>query len=113
MPKRQHAYPRSVHDAAQLLGAEIRQARIERRWPVRELAERAGISTDTLRKVELGNPTVTLGTAFDVATLVGVPLFYPDSSRLADEAAARQRRPTLLPQAVRTRERERGLDNDF
>lgn len=110
MPKREHAYPRTVHDAAQLLGGEIRRSRIERRWSVRELAERAGISTDTLRKVELGNPTVTLGTAFDVATLVGVPLYYPDSFRLADEAA-RQRRPTLLPRAVRRGERE--LDNDF
>jgi hypothetical protein len=53
---------------------------------------------------------VALGTAFDVATLVGVPLFYDDSSRLADEAA-RARRPTLLPRAVRHRRGE--LDNEF
>jgi len=110
MPKRKHAYPPAVHQAAELLGAEIRQARTARRWTVRELAERAGISTDTLQKVEHGNPTVALGTAFDLATLVGVPLFYSDGSRLADEAA-RLRRPTLLPQAVRERHRE--LDNDF
>lgn len=108
--KRQHAYPPTVHQAAELLGAEIRQARIARRWTVRELAERAGISTDTLQKVERGNPTVTLGTAFDLATLVGVPLFYADGSRLADEAA-RLRRPTLLPRAVRQRQQE--LDNEF
>jgi transcriptional regulator with XRE-family HTH domain len=110
MSKRQHAYPATVHEAAELLGAEIRQARIARRWTVRELAERAGISPATLQKVERGNPSVSLGTAFDVAVLVGVPLFYADSSRLADEAA-RIRRPTLLPRAVRHSGGE--LDNEF
>ena len=110
MPKRQHAYPPTVHEAAELLGAEIRQARIARRWTVRELAERAGISPATLQKVERGSPSVSLGTAFDAATLVGVPLFYADGSRLAEEAA-RLRRPTLLPRAVRHPRRE--LDNEF
>lgn len=110
MSKRQHAYSTTVHDAAGLLGAEIAQARIARRWTVRELAERAGVSPATLQKVERGNPSVALGTAFDVATLVGVPLFYADGSRLADEAA-RARRPTLLSRAVR---HPRGkLDNEF
>jgi transcriptional regulator with XRE-family HTH domain len=110
MPKRQYAYPPTVHEAAELLGAEIAQARLARRWTVRELAERAGVSPATLQKVERGNPSVALGTAFDVATLVGVPLFYADDSRLADEAA-RLRRPTLLPRAVRHPRGE--LDNEF
>jgi transcriptional regulator with XRE-family HTH domain len=110
MAKRQHAYPPTVHEAAELLGAEIKRARLARRWTVRELAERAGISPATLQKVERGNPSVSLGTAFDVATLVGVPLFYTDGSRLADEAA-RARRPTLLPRAVR--HPKQGLDNEF
>jgi transcriptional regulator with XRE-family HTH domain len=110
MPKPRRPHPPTVHDAAELLGAEIVQARIARRWTVRELAERAGISPATLQKVERGNPRVALGTAFDVATLVGVPLFYADASRLADEAA-RARRPTLLPRAVRHPRGE--LDNDF
>ena len=111
MPKRAHAYPRTVRQAAQLLGSQIKQARIERRWTVRELAERAGVSTNTLLKVERGDPTVTLGTAFDVATLVGVPLFYEDRSRLAQEVARSRDRAALLPQSVRQREEE--LDDDF
>ena len=110
MSKRQHVYPPTVREAAELLGAEVRRARLERRWTVRELAERAGISPTTLQKVERGDPSVSLGTAFDAATLVGVPLFYTDDSRLADEAA-RLRRPTLLPRAVRRPRRE--LDNEF
>lgn len=111
MPKRTHAYPKSVNRAADLLGSQIKQARLERRWPVRELAERAGISTNTLRKVEQGDPTVMLGTALDVASLVGVPIFYEDPSRLAQEAHRSRERAVLLPQSIRSRDRD--LDNDF
>lgn len=110
MSKRQHTYSPTVYDAAVLLGAEITQARLARRWTVRELSERAGISPATLQKVERGKPSVALGTVFDVATLVGVPLFYADGSRLADEAA-RARRPTVLPRAVRHPKRK--LENEF
>ncbi|MBA2317861.1 MAG: helix-turn-helix transcriptional regulator [Euzebyales bacterium] len=51
------------------------RARRERRWTVAALAERAGISPVTLRKVEKGDPTVALGAAFEVATLLGIHLF--------------------------------------
>lgn len=89
----------------------MREARVERRWTVRELAERAGISTSTLQKVEQGDPSVTLGVAFDVATLVGVPLFDLDRSRLGAELARRRDRLALLPQRVRDPEAD--LGNEF
>lgn len=111
MAKKTRAYSRTVAHAAQLLGLQVRQARIERRWSVRELAERAGISTGTLLKVEHGDPTVSLGVAFDVATLVGVPLFYEDRSRLATELTRSRELVTLLPQSVRARASD--LDDDF
>jgi transcriptional regulator with XRE-family HTH domain len=78
---------------------------------VRELAERAGISTNTLRKVEQGDPSVALGTALDVASLLGVPLYHEEPSRLAAEAAHGRERMMLLPQRVRQREGD--LDNEF
>jgi transcriptional regulator with XRE-family HTH domain len=111
MAKVRHVYSRTVTAAAELLGAEVRRARLERRWSVRELAERAGVSTGTLQKVEHGDPSVSLGTAFDAAALVGVPLFYSDRERLTDEAVRARRRPVLLPSAVRRRARD--LDNAF
>jgi transcriptional regulator with XRE-family HTH domain len=95
---------------AELLGSQVREARIGRRWSVRGLAERAGISTSTLLKVEGGDPSVTLGVALDVATLVGVPLFDEDRARLGAELARRRDRLTLLPQRVR---REGDLGNEF
>jgi transcriptional regulator with XRE-family HTH domain len=111
MAKRIHTYPKPVLHAAELLGAQVREARLQRRWSVRELAERAGISTGTLHKVERGDPSVLLGTAFDVATLVGVSLYHDDRSRLADEALRSRSRLALLPRAVRPRASD--LDNEF
>jgi transcriptional regulator with XRE-family HTH domain len=111
MPKRTRAYSRTVRQAAELLGSQVREARIERRWTVRELAERAGISTSTLLKVEQGDPSVTLGVAFDVAALVGVPLFYEDRASLGVELVRRRDRLTLLPQRVR--EPKGDLGNEF
>jgi len=103
MPKRTREYPRIVKQAAALLGSEVRQGRVERRWTIRELAERAGVSANTLRRVESGDPSVSLGVAFDVAALVGVPLFYEEPGRLAAEAARSRERAELLPSRVRRR----------
>jgi len=111
MAKRARAYSRTVRQAAELLGSQVREARIERRWTVRELAERAGVSTSTLQKVERGDPSVTLGVALDVASLVGVPLFTEDRPGLARELARRRDRLALLPQRVR--ESRDDLDNEF
>jgi len=99
--KRKRAYSETVLHAAQLLGAQVRQARIQREWTVRELAERAGISAPTLLKVERGDPSVALGTAFDLAVLTGVPLFFEDRARLASEAPRAQERAALLARRVR------------
>jgi transcriptional regulator with XRE-family HTH domain len=77
-----------------------------RRWTVRELSERAGISTSTLLKVEKGDPSVSLGVAFDVAALVGVQLFDEDRDGLGVELARRRDRLTLLPQRVRKPEED-------
>ena len=111
MAKTTHAYSRTVRQVAELLGTQVRQARIERRWSVRDLAQRAGISAPTLLKVERGDPTVSLGTALDVATLVGVPLFFEDHRDLAGELARQRDRLALLPANVRQRESD--VDDDF
>ena len=37
-----------------------------------EVAERVGVSVPTIRKVESGDPTVAIGTVFEVASLLGI-----------------------------------------
>ena len=103
MPSRPRRYSPQALEAAELLGGQIRQARIERRWSQQDLAERAGITPETLSKIERGHPTVGLGSAFEAAALVGVPLFHDDRSRLTMDLDRVRSRNALLPQRVRTR----------
>lgn len=103
-------YPRVVQHAAQLLGAQVRAGRIDRGWTIEQLAERAGVSEKTVRKVEHGDTGVALGTALDCAALVGVSLFYDDESRLAAEVE--RGRPPLLRRRVRPAEADE-IDLDF
>ena len=109
--KRTRTYSPYAVEAAQLLGAQVRLARRERRWSVQELADRAGITPFTLSKVERGDLTVGLGVAFEVAALVGVPLFHEDRSRLRIDTERARDRLALLPQRVRAR--KQGVKDDF
>jgi transcriptional regulator with XRE-family HTH domain len=108
--KRARVYSETVRHAAELLGAQVRQGRIQREWTVRQLAERGGISPNTLLKVERGDPSVALGTAFDLAVLVGIPLFFEDRDRLASEAARARERAVLLGRRVRPTAEEPDYD---
>ena len=86
--------------AAQLLGARIREARIGRRLSLIDLAGRVGVSENTMRKIERGDPTVGLGVTFEAATIVGVILFDEDASIVEREIRRVNDRLTLLPKAV-------------
>jgi transcriptional regulator with XRE-family HTH domain len=94
-------YSPQVIDAARLLGEQVRLARRSRRWTQADLAGRAGITADTLRKVENGDLSVSLGTALEVAALVGVPLFHDEAGRLTLDLDRTQARSALLPQRIR------------
>ena len=96
-------------EALRLLGDRVRLARRERRWTIVELAERVGVSPVTIRKVEKGEPTVALGTAFEAAVLVGVALFHDDHARRGLESDYLRARLAVLPAAVR----RTPIDDDF
>jgi transcriptional regulator with XRE-family HTH domain len=88
-------------EAAKLLGARVRLARLERRWTLQGLADRVGVSHVTMRKIERGDLTVALGVAFEAAAVVGVPLFDEDRSRRSLEAGRVDDRLAVLPRLVR------------
>jgi transcriptional regulator with XRE-family HTH domain len=99
----------ATKEVAQLLGQQVRQGRLKRRWSVEDLAARAGVSQVTMRKVERGDLSVALGTALEAASIVGVPLYEGDERRTLerrrlDEALS------LLPASAR---RRRHVDDDF
>lgn len=94
---RPHTYNAVAREAAVLLGITVRAARRERRWTVEELAERVGVSPNTIRKVERGDLSVSLGTAFEAASLLGLPLFADDPTRRRGEIQRLSDRLAVLP----------------
>ncbi|MBK5224331.1 MAG: helix-turn-helix transcriptional regulator [Acidimicrobiia bacterium] len=95
------AHSRATQDALVALGLEIARARSERRWTIGELAERAGITRDTVRNVEKGAPTVAIGTVFELAMLVGVPLLGVDDGDYSALVSRNRDRLAVLPSRVR------------
>lgn len=109
MAKVSHSYSPSTTDALRLLGRQLTAERRIRKWKQTDLAERAGIATSTLIAIEKGAPTVAIGTVFEVARLLGVPVVGsstdPLSRQLIDD------RLSILPQRVARAEPE--ADDDF
>lgn len=94
-------YSSPTLEAARLLGSRIRLARKERRWTIEQLAERVGVAHVTISKVERGDLNVAVGTVFEAATVVGVPLFDLEPTRRTLEADRVADRLALLPRLVR------------
>lgn len=97
--------------ALRVLARQIAIARRESGRSAQDVAERAGITRKTLSKVEHGDPGVAVGTVFEVATILGVPLFTDDRREMAELSGRLDDRLALLPSRVRTPVRQ--VDDDF
>ena len=78
---------------------------------VAELAERAGVSRGLVHRVESGEMGSAIGVAFELAVIVGVPLFDSTPSMLSEHLQFARERRALLPKSVRHRADE--VDDDF
>jgi transcriptional regulator with XRE-family HTH domain len=83
-----------------MLGAQIRLGRIQRRFSQAELAQRVGVSVETMRKIERGDMSVALGSVFEAAAIAGVSLFDSDPDRRRGEVRRIRELLTLLPSRV-------------
>jgi transcriptional regulator with XRE-family HTH domain len=100
-----------TRDATRVLGSQIAAARRRQRRTAADVAERANITRQTLRRIERGDPSVAIGLVFDVATVLSVPLFGASRAELAELAARGARDLALLPARVRSEPVE--VDDDF
>lgn len=105
------SYSRYTLAAALHLGQLVKIRRIERRISAEELASRLGVARGTLQRLERGDPTVALGIAFEACTLLSIPLFEEDRSRLTARIDETSQRLALLPKAARARAVK--IDDDF
>lgn len=104
-------YSPVARDAAALLGEMIRTARIRRRMTTVELAERAGVSRGLVVRVEGGEMGASIGAAFEMAVVLGVPLFETDPARLASRLDRERALSALLPKRAFLSTAE--VDDDF
>ena len=112
MGRREVGLTRAAEDAVAVLGQQIRLARIRRGLTAEGLAGTAGLSRKTLSAIENGSGASSIGAVFNVATIVGVPLFgVDDPSELIALRRRGEERLALLPARVdERREDDDGLD---
>lgn len=111
MPKRPIQTGTIARAALAHFASLLRVRRKEKRVTLDELADRLGTSTPTVRKLLDGSPTVAIGTYFEAAHILGVPLFDPDPGRFALMASKTAEIDALLPKRIVNREEE--IDDDF
>jgi transcriptional regulator with XRE-family HTH domain len=114
MGRRKVGVTRAAENALVVLGQQIRVARAERGMTADQLAGTAGISRTTLSSIERGSASSSIGNVFNVATIVGVPLFgVEDPSELIALRRRGEERLALLPARVDRRREDDGDGLDF
>lgn len=91
-------YPNSVR-ALQALGSRIKDARLRRHFSAETVAARAGITRQTLSKIEAGNGSVTMGNYFQVLAVLGLDKDMQAVAR--DDVVGRRLQDAELPQRQR------------
>lgn len=104
-------YSKVAQEAALLLGQSIRLQRKQRGLSEKELAERSGVSRETIQRIERGDLKVGIGLFFEAACLVGVPLFDTSQERLVSHLERTQDKLALLPKTIRQNRIE--VNDDF
>lgn len=91
-----------AREAATILGQLVQLGRHDRGWTIQELADRTGLSYNTVKNIESGEPAVSIGNVFNVAVAVGVPLLGADEIDALTSLRRRgEERLALIPQRVR------------
>ncbi len=110
--KKQRTYSRQSIEAAILLGKYIQHGRKERALTEVDLADRAGISRTTLQKIEKGELSCELGLYFEVANLVGVPLFNNENvASFTMDLDRINNKIALLPKSIH--KKKKAVDDAF
>jgi transcriptional regulator with XRE-family HTH domain len=80
-----NALPQTVQDSLASLGLRIRRARKRRGLTLVELARCMYVSPVTVRKVERGDPTVSLGVLAAALSCLNLGLEFDKMARFADD----------------------------
>jgi transcriptional regulator with XRE-family HTH domain len=98
--------PIPVARALRQVGADLRAARLRRRLRTRIVAERAQISLPTLRRIENGDPSVSLGHYATVLWVLGLLAPLSDIAGLSQDQTGLALEDETLPRRIRERRSE-------
>ena len=107
----QTTYSAYTKQAAHLFGATIRAERKARKMTEQDLADRTGVSRSFIKRLEKGNLSCGIGSAFEAAHVLGIQLFDMGQSRLASEIKRTEEKLTLLPKTIHNKVKV--IDDDF
>ncbi|WP_159613444.1 helix-turn-helix transcriptional regulator [Glutamicibacter sp. JC586] len=114
MGRREVGLTRVAEDALAVLGQQIRMARIARGMTAEQLAGSAGITRKTLAAIERGSAASSIGNVFNIASIIGVPLFgVEDPSELIALRRRGEDRLALLPSRVSNERKADDNELDF
>ena len=99
--KQQLYLPVSAANALQKMGSDIRDARRRRRITMALLAERAGITADTLKQIEKGNPNTSIGGYASVLFSLGMYERLGDIADIRHDFTGQRLEEENLPKRVR------------
>ena len=72
MPKKNHPSLPSVLKQLTALGERMRLARLRRKLSTELFSERVGVSRETLRRLEQGDPSIAIGTYMSALRVLGL-----------------------------------------
>lgn len=96
----------AVEEAVLLLGSNLKAARLRRRLPQSVIAERSGVSINTLSKLENGDCGVTIGNVAAVMNALGLLGMVSELASSEQDRTGLMLEERRLPQRVRRRKTE-------
>jgi DNA-binding XRE family transcriptional regulator len=95
--------PIPVKKVLKKLGKDIREARLRRRIPVVLMADRVGISRVTLKSIEDGQPTVSMGLYASTLYVLGMLDRLKDIADIAFDTVGQALSSEELPKRIVTK----------
>ena len=92
--------PIPVRKALKKLGKDIKEARVRRRIPVVLMAERVGISRVTLKSIEDGRATVSIGLYATALYVLGMLDRFKDVADIAFDSVGQALSSEELPKRI-------------
>lgn len=93
--------PSSVRSGLSRLGKSLKEARIRRRLKMVTVCDRAGISRETLAKIQRGDPSVSMGAYAAVIFVLGFKTKWMEFAEIWNDPVGQGLDEERMPKRVR------------